>query len=70
MHMRHVSAIRAACSSFSFIFEVILMDLTEEIRARVCRRCDFYKEDETLECAAFKTAKRLVEQGKVSLDEI
>lgn len=46
------------------------MDMSEEIRERVCRRCDFYKEGETLECAAFKTAKRLVEQGKVTLDEI
>ncbi|NOZ59898.1 MAG: hypothetical protein GXO66_10055 [Euryarchaeota archaeon] len=46
------------------------MGVEDEVRARLCRRCDFYKEGETLECAAFKVAKRLVEQGKVSLDEL
>jgi len=46
------------------------MGLTEEIRTRVCTRCDFYKEGEKLECAAFKGTKKLVEQGKVKLEEL
>jgi len=46
------------------------MDITEELRTRICRRCDFYKEGENLECAAFKAAKQLVEQGKLRIDEI
>ena len=68
--MLPASVTRVACKSLFFFFCGDTMDMSEEIRERVCRRCDFYKEGETLECAAFKTAKRLVEQGKVTLDEI
>lgn len=46
------------------------MSLTEEIRARVCTKCDFYKEGEKLECAAFKQARTLVEQGKIRLEDL
>jgi hypothetical protein len=42
----------------------------EEIRKRICLKCDFYKEGEKLECHAFKVSKRLVKEGKVSLDEL
>lgn len=42
----------------------------EEIRKRVCIKCDFYKEGEKLQCHAFKVNKRLVEEGKVRLDEL
>ncbi|WP_457555112.1 hypothetical protein [Candidatus Pyrohabitans sp.] len=46
------------------------MGVEEEVRNRLCRRCDFYREGETLECAAFKVAKRLVEQGRLGLEEL
>jgi hypothetical protein len=42
----------------------------EEIRKRVCVKCDFYKEGETLQCHAFKVNKKLVEDGKITLDEL
>jgi hypothetical protein len=42
----------------------------EEIRKRICVKCDFYKEGEELQCHAFKVSKRLVKEGKVSLDEL
>ncbi len=42
----------------------------EEIRKRICTKCDFYKEGEKLQCNAFKVNKRLVEEGKVRLDEL
>ncbi len=46
------------------------MGLNEELRTRVCTKCDFYKEGDKLECAAFKEAKRLVEQKKITLDDL
>jgi hypothetical protein len=42
----------------------------EEIRKRICTKCDFYKDDEKLQCHAFKVSKRLVEEGKITLDEL
>ncbi len=42
----------------------------EEIRKRICTKCDFYKEGETLECHAFKVSKRLIEEGKITLDQL
>ncbi len=42
----------------------------EEIRKLVCVKCDFYKEGETLQCNAFKVNKKLVEDGKITLDEL
>jgi hypothetical protein len=45
--------------------------LEEELRERICRKCDFYKEDEEeLECHAFKVSKKLVKEGKLGLDEL
>ncbi|GCC10180.1 hypothetical protein IPdc08_00203 [archaeon] len=49
---------------------MINMGLTEEVRTRVCTKCDFYKEEEKLECAAFKEARKLVEQKKITLDDL
>jgi len=43
------------------------IDFTELI----CDCCDFYKEsDEDLECGAFKILKHLLQNGKVSPDDI
>lgn len=37
----------------------------------ICDCCDFYKEsDEDLECGAFKILKRLLQNGKVSPNDI
>jgi predicted HTH domain antitoxin len=44
--------------------------IEEELRKRICRKCDFYKEDETLECYAFKLSKKLIKEGKLRLDEL
>lgn len=46
------------------------LPLTEELRRRICGKCDFYKEGETLECYAFKLSKKLVREGKLRLDEL
>ncbi len=45
--------------------------LEEELRERICKKCDFYKEDEEeLECYAFKVSKKLIEEGKLNLGEL
>lgn len=45
--------------------------LEEELRERICKKCDFYKDDEKeLECHAFKVSKKLIKEGKVRLDEL
>lgn len=44
--------------------------LEEELRERICRKCDFYKEGEVLECHAFKVSKKLIKEGKLRLDEL
>jgi hypothetical protein len=37
----------------------------------ICKRCEFYKEsDKDLECGAFKILKGLLEQGKLTPEEI
>lgn len=46
------------------------LPLELELRERICRKCDFYKEDDELECYAFKLSKKLVEEGKLTLDEL
>ena len=43
---------------------------SDELRRRICTKCEFYKEGETLECHAFKVAKKLVSEGKITLDEL
>lgn len=43
---------------------------SDELRKRICAKCDFYKEGEVLECRAFKIAKKLVKEGKITLDEL
>ncbi len=43
------------------------------LREKICRKCDFYKEDEEdseLECYAYKTIKRLLEEKKINLEDI
>lgn len=46
-------------------------DINDEIlREKICRKCDFYKEGEKLECYAYKLNKKLLKEGKISLDEI
>lgn len=44
--------------------------LEEKLRERICKKCDFYKEGEVLECYAYKVSKKLVEEGKVDLEEL
>jgi hypothetical protein len=46
------------------------LSLEEELRKRICSRCDFYKEGESLECYAFKLSKRLVREGRLRLEEL
>ncbi|WP_457591264.1 hypothetical protein [Geoglobus sp.] len=41
-----------------------------EYRKIICSACDFYKPGDTLECAAFKVLKFLVESGKLTLEEV
>ncbi|MFQ5975484.1 MAG: hypothetical protein ACE5J5_04100 [Candidatus Hydrothermarchaeales archaeon] len=43
---------------------------SDELRNRICSKCEFYKEGEKLECRAFKVAKKLVSEGKITLDEL
>ncbi len=42
----------------------------EELRQKICTKCDFYKEGEKLQCNAFKVNKKLIEEGKITLDEL
>ncbi len=42
----------------------------EQLRKTICLKCEFYKEDEELECHAFKVHKRFIEEGKLKLDDI
>jgi RNase P subunit RPR2 len=44
--------------------------IEEKLRERICKKCDFYKEGEILECHAFKVSKKLVEEGKVDLEDL
>jgi hypothetical protein len=46
------------------------MNIDEELRKRICKKCDFYKEGERLECGAYKISKKLVENGKISLEDL
>lgn len=41
-----------------------------EYRKVICSACDFYKPGDTLECAAFKVLRFLVESGKLTLEEV
>lgn len=41
-----------------------------EYRKVICSACDFYKPGDTLECAAFKVLKYLVETGKLTIEEV
>ncbi len=41
-----------------------------EYRKVICSACDFYKPGDTLECAAFKVLKHLVESGRLTLEEV
>ncbi|AKG91576.1 hypothetical protein GAH_01108 [Geoglobus ahangari] len=41
-----------------------------EYKKVICSACDFYKPGDTLECAAFKVLKYLVETGKLTLEEV
>lgn len=45
-------------------------DLNDRLRDRICKKCDFYKEGEKLECHAFKVSRKLVKEGRVNLDEL
>lgn len=40
------------------------------LRDVICRKCDFYKEGEELECYAFKLSKKLLREGKITIDEL
>ncbi len=46
------------------------VNLEDELRERICKKCDFYKEGEILECHAFKVSKKLVKEGKLDLEEL
>ncbi|HIH43798.1 MAG TPA: hypothetical protein HA257_01545 [Candidatus Methanoperedenaceae archaeon] len=42
-----------------------------ELVSIVCRRCEFFREDDIeLECAALKVLAKLEKSGKVSIDDI
>jgi len=44
---------------------------SKKLREKICRKCDFYKEDEEeLECYAFKLNKKLIEEGKLRIEDI
>ncbi len=43
---------------------------SKKLRDRICTKCEFYTEGEELECHAFKVAKKLVSEGKITLDEL
>lgn len=46
-------------------------DMKKELVDRICRKCEFYSEDEEdLECQAFKVSRELVEKGKITLDDL
>ena len=47
-----------------------MSDLDDRLRDRICKKCEFYKEGEVLECHAFKVSRRLVKEGKVNLDDL
>jgi len=49
--------------------------LNRELINRVCHKCNFYAEDQEYweseyECGAYKFIRKLVEDGKIALDEI
>lgn len=49
--------------------------LNRELINRVCHKCNFYAKDQEYwereyECGAYKFIRKLVEDGKISLDEI
>jgi len=49
--------------------------LNRELINRVCHKCNFYAEDQEYweseyECGAYKFIRKLVEDGKIGLDEI
>ncbi len=52
-------------------FRGLKMD-DEVLKRHICRKCDFYKEgeDEELECYAYKLSKRLLEEGKIKLEDL
>lgn len=46
------------------------MGADEKLREAICKKCDFYKEGEKSECYAFKLSRRLLEEGKISLEDL
>jgi hypothetical protein len=37
----------------------------------ICTRCEFYKEDDVqLECAAFKVLKTMLQEGRITQEDI
>ncbi len=46
------------------------MPTDEELRKVICTKCEFYTEGEELECHAFKVNKKLIEEGKIKLDDL
>ena len=49
--------------------------LNRELINRVCHKCNFYAEDQEYwereyECGAYKFIRKMVEDGKITLDEI
>lgn len=47
------------------------MVTNEQLRRVICSKCEFYKEgEEELECYAFKLNKKLIEAGKIRLDDL
>ncbi len=70
MQVRKELRINAAhFSYFSIELEAHWME-EEELRQKICVKCDFYKEGEKLQCNAFKVNKKLIEEGKITLDEL
>lgn len=46
------------------------MGAREDLRAVICKKCEFYKEGENLECNAFKLSLKLLEAGKITLEDL
>ncbi len=46
------------------------MGAYEKLREVICKKCEFYTEGEKSECYAFKLSRRLLEEGKISLEDL
>lgn len=46
-------------------------DMKKILVEKICKKCEFYSDDDVdLECYAFKLSRKMVEEGKINLDDL